>query len=481
MADPIHIPHWRGVALHSGTLREVAADRSRLVLWVPGEREGNGQQWLRISTMHDAPVVQQQGLSAIAATAIQARQQLRGALLGDLLRRFRRHAEDLAWMLPTGEAVQQCGERQTELLLVWKENQEQPLDEAQIHQRWPQATRVQSLGPCLFLVWGATAPVAGGEAKMPLPLKDVYSLPQAERWLADARRGGDRTGEASALTDLGLLALEDGNPSLAITRLKEALALARALGDRARQGDILGNMGLALLEAGRPDEARQHLEQALILVRAVDDRFTEKLVLERLAAAWVALGEMPTTLSLLDEALTLARTLGDRQHEAEILWHLGIRWAELGQRERAIDYGQAAVRLWQALGKPQARVYAEHLQQYQRGGALDGMTAGSLVTTTMAGPAISGPMPPIDRAGPGCLQMAISAARAISRFVGSGFKTVTMETLEERTRRCARCKYHTGLRCRVCGCFTNLKTRLPHEECPLGEWSSVALTSRGGT
>ena len=27
--------------------------------------------------------------------------------------------------------------------------------------------------------------------------------------------------------------------------------------------------------------------------------------------------------------------------------------------------------------------------------------------------------------------------------------------------------------CRVCGCFTNLKLRLPHEECLLGRWAGV--------
>ena len=75
---------------------------------------------------------------------------------------------------------------------------------------------------------------------------------------------------------------------------------------------------------------------------------------------------MPATLGLLDEALTLARTLGDRQHEADLLWHLAIRRAELGQREQSLAYGQAAVHLWQTLGKPQARIYAEHLGSINR-------------------------------------------------------------------------------------------------------------------
>jgi hypothetical protein len=28
----------------------------------------------------------------------------------------------------------------------------------------------------------------------------------------------------------------------------------------------------------------------------------------------------------------------------------------------------------------------------------------------------------------------------------------------------------TGLRCRICGCFTAAKARLDHERCPAGKW-----------
>ncbi|MHB1038447.1 MAG: DUF6171 family protein [Pirellulales bacterium] len=66
--------------------------------------------------------------------------------------------------------------------------------------------------------------------------------------------------------------------------------------------------------------------------------------------------------------------------------------------------------------------------------------------------------------------MAVSAAKALRRFVGSGLKTVSAERFQERVQQCAGCGYHTGLRCRVCGCFTNLKARLPHERCPVGKW-----------
>ena len=36
-------------------------------------------------------------------------------------------------------------------------------------------------------------------------------------------------------------------------------------------------------------------------------------------------------------------------------------------------------------------------------------------------------------------------------------------------RTCAGCEHHTGVRCKLCGCFTNAKAWLPHEACPLGK------------
>jgi hypothetical protein len=66
--------------------------------------------------------------------------------------------------------------------------------------------------------------------------------------------------------------------------------------------------------------------------------------------------------------------------------------------------------------------------------------------------------------------MAFSAADAMARFLGSGLKTTPPETRQQRLDTCAACEYHTGLRCRVCGCFTGAKAAMEHEECPIGKW-----------
>ena len=311
------------------------------------------------------------------------------------------------------------------------------------------------------------------------------SRQQAEKWLTAARQKGDRAGEASALADLGVLALEQGDNPRAVAYLENALSLAQALGDQTREVDILPNLGLATLRIKQPDKAQQYLDRALNLARTAGDQFAEKFALERLGTVYAARGNLPVALRLLAEALTMARTLGDRKHEADLLWHIAIRQAESGQQEQALNYGQLAIQLLESVGNPEARVYREHLQKYEQGEAAPSLhelakaANGVIVTTSMGNQSVPDTLPPTNRVGPGYLRMAVSAAKALTRFVGSGMKTVSIYTYQERLRRCGECNYHTGMRCRICGCFTNLKARLPHESCPIGQWP--ALTSQKRT
>jgi tetratricopeptide (TPR) repeat protein len=318
----------------------------------------------------------------------------------------------------------------------------------------------------------------------------VSCLKEAVQRLAAMRQVGDRPGEATALTDLGMAAYNHGDITQALAHFAQALTLCRALGDQARESDVLGNLALAALAAGQPERAQQCLEQELASIRDAGNRFAEKLALERLGTVQASRGNLTTSIALLNEALLLARTLGDRQHEADLLWHLAIRHAEFGQHDQVLAHAQAAVELMQQLGKPQARIYAEHLQRYRQverdarltgsgevgpSGSSDWSPGVALVTTVTTAPFGAEPVAPL--ANPGLLRMALSAAKALTEFVGSGLQTVSAEVRQKRLRVCAACPHFTGLRCRVCGCFTSAKARLPHEDCPLGQWPSPADTS----
>ncbi len=218
--------------------------------------------------------------------------------------------------------------------------------------------------------------------------------------------------------------------------------------------------------------------------RSSGDRLAEKVALERLGLAASNVGDSHKALAFYEQALELARQVGDRHQEANLLWYQGIQLAELGQRDAAIATAQNAITLFSTLGKPQAGWYGAYLQKYRMGlydtwpaPAPSGVAAGpqaflggSLMAGVMAGPPSGQSTTPKSTNGPGLLRMALSATKSMAQFAGSGFKTTSPEVQRQRLQTCASCEHHTGLRCKICGCFTSAKSKILHESCPISKW-----------
>jgi tetratricopeptide (TPR) repeat protein len=466
------LPDWKKLALNPGVLPETVPDNNRIVLWLPGERDGAFRYWERISSVANGEITVEQGICAIAAMSIHARQRVPG-FFGKLLR-LRPARGDRAWSLPNGESAEQSGQRQTDFVLAWAQEETNLLDETKIKSRWPQSKRIEKIADNLFVVSGIESIEARSEAEPAQPPANPRE--QAEQLLAAARKSGDRIKEVSALTDLGIILMGEGDAGQAIARLEEALAMVRQLGDRSRESDVLGNLGMAILAGGQPGRGLELFQQELALARDAQDRFAEKVALEHLGMTYSGLRDSTRAFAFFEQALVLARAVGDRHQEGLLLWQMGIQHAEIGQRDQAIAKAQAAIDL---LGtKPQADLFARYLQRYLKGDPLGGIGGsvpgvapgssfgGSIVSSVMPGQPESGQV----ASGPGLLRMAVSAVRSMTRFVGSGFKTASPETVQKRLRTCAPCEHHTGVRCKICGCFTNVKARLLQEECPIGKW-----------
>jgi tetratricopeptide (TPR) repeat protein len=477
---------WRDLAIDDGILNEPTADGNRLVLWLRGERDQSFQHWERITSVVHADVKVEQGLCSTEATSIPARKAVRGGL-GTLWKRVVPPREHRVLHLPNGEPVDQCGERQAGLILVWTEETTDLLDEARLKSRWPEGKRFQKLGQNLFLISGLEVKAAE-VPPTPSPQSSTPSRPrdQAERLLAAARQSGDRGKEASALTDLGVTILNEGEARQALSLLEEALTLTRQLGDRARESDVLGNLGMAALAVNQLPRARQIFEQELNQARATQNHLAEKITLERLAITMGRMGDHHGALALFEKALPLARLVGDRQQEANLLWYQGIHHAVLGQHELAVAKAEEAIAVFKLMGKPQAAWYGAQLQKYRMGAVEEmpgrptqGVEAphsphdylgGSIAARAMAGQPSDEQARAKPISGPGLLAMAMSATKAMANFVGSGFKTVTPAVQRKRLDTCAQCEHHTGMRCQICGCFTAVKSGMLHEECPIGKW-----------
>ena len=486
------LPNWQHLELDPNILREPSPDQHRIIIWLPIGKESGKHHWQRISNVPGAEITAVQHIRATAATSIRAHQQVRG-LLERLLFVFGKKQGAQTWVLPNGETVDQYGERQSNLMLVWGAEEANPLDSAQIPVRWPTARQIQKLGPNLFLVFGVVpAPAAaaspptqnpqeGKPADAPQPENPQI---QAERLLVEARRIRDRGREASALTDLGIVSFRSGDARRAVALLEEALTVARQLSDRARETDVGDYLALALLAVGEHQRALHLLNQQLAQARASGSPYQEKLTLENLGVVHAQMRNHIQALAAYERALALARDVHDQHHQADLLWYLAIQHAELGRQDSALVHAEAAIELFRRFGNPHVGLLTDHVQRYHASGSASNLAkaggdelvpprrslSGGWTTIHVGTQAGSDSTPAPTASDPSLLRMAISAAKSVTRFFSSGLQTASATSYQQRLQTCAACEYHTGVRCKLCGCFTSVKAWMPHESCPLNKW-----------
>jgi tetratricopeptide (TPR) repeat protein len=298
--------------------------------------------------------------------------------------------------------------------------------------------------------------------------------------LAKARRTGDRRREIIAITDLGIVFTRIVKTDHAISILEEALALVRPMNDRALESDVLDNLGLAVLQAVQPRRALELFEPVLEYARAACDRLAEKMALFHLSLAYTATRDFDRAQEHLDEALAIARQINDAQNEAELLSQLAIIHAETGKHDQAVTTAEKAVSLYEQTGNPQVAWLKANLEKYRAGLISVPVVSPSELSSLpiFGGQIVAGGWTGVQLSqgqgvsGPGLLRMAFSAMTSIAHFTRAGFKTTPSETYHRRLEMCSQCAHHTGMRCRICGCFTNVKALMPHEACPIGKWAS---------
>ena len=446
----MNLPDWPNLPLADGVMREPTADADRLVAWVPSREEAGRKVWLRVGNVPRAEVVSYGDMRGTAASVTHASVPSRG-FLGGLFGKSKGAAGDRSWTLPSGEHVEAIGERENDVLLVWSETS---IDEAAIRKQWPSCHDVREVAMSVFVVGG----VAPKRAPAPPAKPPEGSARDQAQWLLDAsRKNADRAGELSALIDLGVLQARAFEFEVGIATLDGALSLAEELSDRPREVDALVNLGTALGDSGNPDGGRELLLRAQTLAQEIRDRPAEAKALEGLARIETSLHQYDRALALTNDAIAIAKDLNNRVLQAELFWSSGVLYAAMGHRDWAMISLQNTVTLLNRLGDPRASWYADHMKKFQAGAAAPSRPDAGTDE---------------DPASPGFLQMAANAANSLSKFLGSGMKVSSPEVAKERIAVCNTCEYHTGLRCRVCGCFTAAKVRMQPEVCPLGKWPS---------
>jgi tetratricopeptide (TPR) repeat protein len=229
---------------------------------------------------------------------------------------------------------------------------------------------------------------------------------------------GDRDGRARALTNLGVVHWRQGHYGPAAEHLEQALALYRQTGDRDGEASALVNLGNIRWQQGRYEQARVWQEQALRLFRQTGDRDGEAIALNNIGNVHMSKGRYEQAIRYMEQALDLNQRASNRDGVAYALNNLGGIHARQGRHEKAASHYRQALDLVRQTGNQTGEADAlaglgavyrrqghygpavEHLEQalalYRQTGDRDG-EAGALNALGDAARAAGHPEPALDR------------------------------------------------------------------------------------
>ncbi|MFI7276030.1 BTAD domain-containing putative transcriptional regulator [Streptomyces sp. NPDC049879] len=174
-----------------------------------------------------------------------------------------------------------------------------------------------------------------------------------EQALEAFRQQENRSGEASALSNLSRVQLVLGAPDKAVDLAEQALALYRALGSKLRLANGRYALGVALAGHGRGDAAREEFSAALSSFQEARQRLWVGMTYFRLAGLHLDAGAIGQAATLAEQALAELREVGGARREADALVLLGRALDSAGQSGRARVCWEAALATYEALGRPE--------------------------------------------------------------------------------------------------------------------------------
>jgi CHAT domain-containing protein/tetratricopeptide (TPR) repeat protein len=196
---------------------------------------------------------------------------------------------------------------------------------------------------------GQTAYAEGERAYLQKPSNREEAFRKYEQAVTFFRAGGDRTGEAIALTDMGVVSNLMGRRQEALDYLNQALHLHQAVDNRFEQARTLTYMGFACSGLLERQRALEHFTQALQISKALGDQANAAGALDHMSGIYGVLGDTPKALQCLNEALSLSRATGNRSLEARILANIGATYNSFGDWQTALEYFNEALPLHKAL------------------------------------------------------------------------------------------------------------------------------------
>ncbi|MFX4293124.1 BTAD domain-containing putative transcriptional regulator [Streptomyces bohaiensis] len=172
--------------------------------------------------------------------------------------------------------------------------------------------------------------------------------------LAAFRADRNRSGEASALSNMSRVHLGAGRLESAVSLAEEAFRAYRRLGATLRLANARYALGMALTAAGSHDRALDELSTALAEFNSNRQQIWQGMTTFRLAELRRARKEPAEAAALAEQALGLLEHVGGEWRRANVLSLLGHALHDSGQDDRAQVCWRNALRLYEGAGRPEA-------------------------------------------------------------------------------------------------------------------------------
>ena len=184
--------------------------------------------------------------------------------------------------------------------------------------------------------------------------QNVEEVKKAEACLRKAlelaREVEDRSGEATALLNLGNVYNSLAQYTRAIESYGQSLAIRQDIGDRKGVASSLLGLGNGYWSQGQYEQAIELYEQSLSISQQIADQQGEANSLGGLGTAHISLGEYKRAIELYEQSLAVKREIGDLRGEAILLQNLAVANLRLGRIHEGVALSQQSTQIMNELG-----------------------------------------------------------------------------------------------------------------------------------
>ena len=156
--------------------------------------------------------------------------------------------------------------------------------------------------------------------------------------MEQAKRIGDKQGQAAIFSTLGTTYMNKGNLGLMIGYHEKALEIYQETGNTEKLYHNLYTIGYAYRDKGDLDKGLNYLERSLVIAKSLDNKIAIKNTLYVIGTVYKNKGDIDTAQDFLKQGQVLA--VNGLTKEETGIFHLrdGIMCYEMGEYENAIEF-----------------------------------------------------------------------------------------------------------------------------------------------